>query len=209
MLRIEIAGRWSAKDFADYYESLDALYSLFAVVTIEQDSAHEFERFYRDFLEFYPGPKMPRRYRYFLGMQRGLGGMGHTPIDASKFRDAAALLDADERLSVRRCEYASPGATDFTGIGQALGHLKDVVLKCIDVWVNHDERKIKNQILEQERDAAALKNVRERLSVLKELGYSDSQCRQILAEVSPAVAKLEALAQRGLITNASTPQNNG
>lgn len=209
MLRVEIAGRWSARDFADYYESIDALYCLFAVVSIEKDSARDFEQFYRDFLEFYPGPNSSRRYRYFLGMQRGLGGFGHTPIDPSKFREAAALLHADEQLTVRRCEYASPGATDFTGIGQALGHVKDVVLKCVDVWINRDERKIKNQILEQERDAAALKNVRERLSVLKELGYTDSQCRQILAEVSPAVAKLEALAQRGLITNASTTENDG
>jgi len=208
MLRIEIAGRWSAKDFADFYESLDALYSVFAVVSVEYDSAREFERYYRDLLDFYPGAKGSRRYRYFLGSQRGLPG-GHTPIDPSKFREAAAFLDEDERLTVRRCEYASPGASDFTGIGQALGHVKDVVLKCIDIHVSRDERKIKNQILEQERDAAALKNVRERLSVLKELGYSDSHCRQILAEVSPAVAKLEALAQRGLITDASKIENDG
>mgnify|MGYP000993722370 FL=1 len=154
MLRIEIAGRWSAKDFAEFYESIDTLYSLFAVVSVEQESAREFERFYRDFLNFYgPGPKMPRRYRYFLGMQRGLGGIGHTPIDPTKFRDAAALLDADERLIVRRCEYASPGATDFTGIGQALGHVKDVVLKCIDIWINRRERNFKNNILEQDFDA--------------------------------------------------------
>jgi hypothetical protein len=209
VLRIEIAGRWSAKDFAEFYDSIDALYSLFAVVSVEEESAREFERFYRDFIEYYPGPKMPRRYRYFLGMQRGLGGVGHTPIDASKFRDAAALLDADERLTVRRCEYASPGATDFTGIGQALGHVKDVVLKCIDILVNRRERHLKNSILEEDLDAAALRNVRERLSILKELGYSDTHCRQILAEVSPAVAKLEALAQRGLITNAVSTENDG
>ena len=209
MLRIEISGRWSAKDFADFYESIDVVYSVFAIVSVEQDSAREFERFYREFIDFYPGPKMPRRYRYFLSMQRSLGGAVHTPIDPSKFRDAAALLDDDEKLIVLRCEYASPGATDFTGIGQALGHVKEVLLKCVDVWVDRDERTIRNQILEQERDAAALKNVRERLAVLKELRYSDSQCRQILAEVSPAVAKLEALAQRGLIANASTSQNDG
>jgi hypothetical protein len=39
MLRIEIAGRWSAKDFSEFYEAIDELYSLFAVVSVEQDSA--------------------------------------------------------------------------------------------------------------------------------------------------------------------------
>ena len=209
MLRIEIAGRWSAKDFSEFYESIDALYSLFAVVFIEQESAREFERFYRDFLEFYPGPKMPRRYRYFLGMQQVLGGGVRTQIDASKFRDASALLEANERLTVRRCEYASLGLTDLAGIGEALGHVKEIIIKCIDVFVTRKERQLKNNILEQEVEAAALKNVREKISILKELGYSDTQCRQILAEVSPAVAKLEALAQRGLITNAVNTENDG
>lgn len=210
MLRVNIDGRWSAKDFADFYESVDTLYSLFSLIEIEKESVYEFERFYQEFFHFYPpGLSSPRRFRHFLGIQRGMPAVGNLPIDPFKFKDASALLEAHERLSVRRCEYASPGVTDFSGIGQALGHVKDVVLKCIDVWVGRRERQLKNELLEHQRDAEALKNVRERLSVLKELGYSDSHCRQILAEVSPAVAKLEALAQRGQITNAFDIENDG
>ncbi len=210
MLRVEIAGRWSAKDFAEFYGSVNALYSLFALIEIEQESAYEYERLYREFLDYYPPAlSSPRRSRYFLGVQRALTGMGHSPIDPSKFRDAASLLEEEELLAVRRCEYASPGATDFTGLGQALGHVKDVVLKCVDVFVGRRKRELENALLEEQRDAEALKNVRERINILKSLGYSDTQCRQILAEVSPAVAKLEALAQRGLITNASDVEADG
>jgi hypothetical protein len=207
VLRINVAGRWTARDFADFYESIDTLYCVFAVVSIEVDSARELDGYYREFFDFYPGPKSSRRYRYLLGSGRG-GPGGHAPLDPAIFRNAA-FLDPDERIGVRRCEYASPGVTDFTGIGQALGHLKDLVLKCIDVRVSQDERALRNQILEHERDAAALKNVRERLAILRDLGYADSQCRQILAETSPAVAKLESLAQRGLITDASNVENDG
>ena len=136
-------------------------------------------------------------------------GFGYGPIDISRFRDASELLENSEKLKVRRCEYASPGATDFTGIGQALGHLKDLILKCIDARLTRNERNIKNEILEHERDSAALKNLQARLSILKELGYSRSQIRKILMEASPALAKLESLAQHGLITDASTLDTDG
>ena len=210
MLRVEIAGRWNAKDFSEFYDSMNTLYSLFSLIEIEQQSSYEFERLSREFFDFYPpGRSSPRRFRYYLGAQRALAGGGYVPIDPAKFRDATTLLEDDEQLAVRRCEYASPGVTDFAGMGQALGHVKDIVLKCIDVWVGRRERELKNEILEHQRDAEALKNVRERLSILKSLGYSETHCRQILAEVSPAVAKLEALTQRGLITNASDIENDG
>ena len=141
--------------------------------------------------------------------RQSLTGFGYSPIDISRFRDASELLDNNEKLKVRRCEYASPGVTDFTGIGQALGHLKDLILKCIDARITRNERNIKNQILEHERDSAALRNVQERLSILKELGYSHSQIRKILMEASPALANLESLAQHGLITDASTTDTDG
>lgn len=208
-MRVEIDGQWEAKDFVDFYESVHTLYSAFAVVSIEQESEYEVERLYREFLDFYPpGRMLSRRMRFFLRAQHGVAG-GAALVPPGKFRDADDLLEPHEHLIVRRCEYASPGVTDFAGIGQVLGHVKDIILRCIDVCVSRRERQLKNELLKQERDAKALQNVAERIKVLKSLGYSDSHCRQILAEVSPAVAKLEALAERGLIKHAESVENDG
>ena len=210
MLRIEIDGAWTAKDFASFYKSIDVIYSIFAVILIEIESANDFDLQFRRFLthESSHGRMNAQMHKELLERQ-SLTGFGYSPIDISRFRDASELLDNNEKLKVRRCEYASPGVTDFTGIGQALGHLKDLILKCIDARITRNERNIKNQILEHERDSAALRNVQERLSILKELGYSHSQIRKILMEASPALANLESLAQHGLITDASTTDTDG
>lgn len=212
MLHVQIEGDWSALDFADYFAALNHTHNVFALVEVERRSAREMERFYRDAFEF--GPKEFRYAPRFMFL-RGVHGLGYPGgtfgglLDPSAYRDPAALLEPDERLSVRRCHYASPGATDFTGLGQALGHVKDIILKCVDVCTTRRERNLKNDILEQQRDGEVLKNVKERLSILKSLGYTDSQCRQVLAEVSPAVAKLEDLARRGLVINASSQDGDG
>ena len=212
MLHVQIEGEWSALDFSDYFAAIDKTYSVLALVEVERRSAREMERFYRDAIEFSPKEFQYARRFMFL---RGPNSLGHpgfaggTLLDVSAYKDPGALLDDDEKLKVRRCNYASPGATDFTGMGQALGHVKDVLLKCVEVCMGRRERNLKNDILEQQRDAEVLKNVRERLSILKSLGYTDVQCRQVLAEVSPAVAKLEALASRGLLVDASSESSDG
>ena len=186
MLHVSIEGQWSARDFSEYFAAVDKTYSVLALVEVERRSAREMERFYRDAIEF--SPKEFRYARRFMFL-RGPNALGHpgfglgTLLDVSAYKDPAALLEEDEKLQVRRCTYASPGATDFTGMGQALGHVKDILLKCIEVCTGHRERNLKNDILEQQRDAEVLKNVKERLSILKNLGYTDMQCRQVLAEV--------------------------
>ena len=212
MLQVRIEGEWSALDFSEYFSAMNQAYGVLALVEIERRSARDMERFYRDAFEF--GPKEFRYARRFMFL-RGMQGPGYPGaafgalLDPTAYKDPGALLDADERLVVRRCNYASPGATDFTGLGQALGHVKDIVLKCIDVCSNRRERNLKNDILEQQRDAEVLKNVKERLLILKSLGYTDTQCRQVLAEVSPAVAKLESLANRCLVVDASVEEGDG
>jgi hypothetical protein len=208
MLHVEIDGEWEAKDFVAFYESVHTLYSAFAIVWMEQESSEELERYYEDYLPFYPPGRsrsFSRRLPFFLRAQRDLAG---PLVPPSKFRDAGDLLQPHERLFVRRCNYASPGATDLTGIGQVLGHVKDVIFKCIDLYTGRAERAIKNEILKEDRDAKALQNVATRVSILKSLGYTDAHCRQVVAEVSPAVAKLESLAQRGLLVHVETVEND-
>ncbi len=109
---------------------------------------------------------------------------------------------------VRCCTYASPGVTDFTGLGQALGHLKDVIIKLIDVKTASRERNIRNQILEEELQATALRSVREKIAILKELGYTEADLRSIVAALSPSVLTLEKFVDRGMITSAQIQDNN-
>jgi hypothetical protein len=210
-LRIEIDGSWSAEDFARMFASVNDIYSVFALVKVERDSAEEMERYFREFEEYYPFPlrRLPRRLRGRFALQQSMFGVSLTKlIDGANLARSFESLENDERLMVRRCTYASPGVTDFTGLGQALGHLKDVIIKLIDVKTASRERNIRNQILEEELQAAALKNVREKIAILKELGYTEADLRSTVAALSPSVLTLEKFVDRGMIMSAQIQDDN-
>ena len=211
MLHVSIEGQWSALDFAEYFAAVDQVYSVFALIEIERRSAREMERLFKGAVKF-----SPDQFRFMEGLMfRGLNSPAYISsrdggqLDASAYKNPAALLSNDEKLRVRRCTYASPGATDFTGLGQALGHLKDIIFKCIEVSTSSQERKLTNEILKEKYNGEVLKNLKDRIEILKSVGYSDVQCRRILSKVSPSVAKLESLANRGLVVDVSDDRADG
>jgi hypothetical protein len=207
-LHIEIDGLWSADDFARMFTSANDIYGVFALVYIERSSVNEIERDFRDFEEYYLR-RSSRRLRGRFPLPQSMYGLGLTKlIDASNLARSFEALEGSERLMVRRCTYASPGVTDFTGLGQALGHLKDVIVKLIDVKAASREREIKNQILEEDLNAAALKNMREKIALLKELGYTKADVRSIVAALNPSVLTLENFVDRGMITSAQIQEDN-
>lgn len=200
-LRFHIDGTWTAQDFVDYFVSMNYIYSVLAVVDIERDSASEWEHHLEEF-DFMFHKMMPssRKFRHWLAFQRSVAPGPLHLLDASNLDRSFTVLEDSERLQVRRLQFASPGHTDLSGLGQAMGHVKDIVSKLIDVRVNAEERKIRNEILEEERHSAALRNLREQISILKELGYSEAEVRAIVASLDPAVEKLVQLTNRRMLT---------
>ncbi len=203
-VRFHINGNWTAQDFTEYFASLNHIYSVLAVVEIERESAREWERHLEDFdFMLHKMMRTSKRFRHWLTFQRSLTPGPLHLLDASDLERSFAVLESGERLQVRRLQFASPGNTDLSGLGQAMGHVKDIVIKLIDVQVCSNERKIKNEILEEERRSAALRNLREQIAILKDLGYSESEVRAIVASSNPAIEKLLSLINRGLLTGVS------
>ena len=208
--RFCIQGSWTAQDFTDYFSALDHLYSVLAIVEIERDSARDWEHYVEEFdLMFHKMLRSSRRFRHWLAFQRSTAPAFHRLLDVEDITRSFGVLESSERLKVRRLEFASPGHTDLSGLGQAMGHVKDIVAKLIDVRVGSEERQIKNEILEEDRKAAALRNLREQISILKELGYTEVEIRAIVASSNPAVEKLVQLTSRGLITSVTERVNDG
>lgn len=173
MIRINLTGTWTAVDFANFYSSMDYLYTLFVLIDIERESTREWEHFY-DKIE--PPFKWFRQsrggYPYFRLLQIFQALRGEPLIQSRSLRRASLLLYDEERLSVRRCDYSSPGFTDFAGLGVALGHLKDFILSCIRLKADLNECTAKVGILEEKRKAAALKNLQAEIEILRNLGYT-------------------------------------
>jgi hypothetical protein len=113
LLRIEIDGVWTASDFAIAFRSLNDLYSIRAVLQFERDALLEIEELEWGFPDMPPSAR-----RIAWHMRRRLTGrtlvFGIPPvIDVQKPRTAFDLLEPNERLSVRRIRFESPGFKDM------------------------------------------------------------------------------------------------
>lgn len=200
-LRFHIDGAWSAQDFADYFASVNYVYSVLAVVNIERDSAREWEHHLEEFdFMFHKMLSSSKMFRHWLAFQRSVTPGPLHLLDATNLDRSFTVIEDSERLKVRRLQFASPGHTDLSGIGQAMGHVKDIVSKLIDIRVNSKERKLNNEILEEECRSAALRNLREQISILKELGYTEAEVRAIVASSNPSLEKLSQFANCGMLT---------
>jgi hypothetical protein len=209
-IRVNIQGTWSAQDFAEYFSALNHIYSILAITEIERDSAQDFEHYIEEFdFMFHKMMRSSRRFRHWLAFQRSTAPGLHRLLDASNVSGSFEVLEGSERLHVKRLEFASPGHTDLSGLGTAMGHVKDIVIKLIDVCVGRKERNINNNILEEDHKAAVMRNLREQISILKELGYSEAEIRTIVASANPAIEKLIQLTNRGLITAVTERANDG
>ncbi len=117
-------------------------------------------------------------------------------------------IEVEQPLSVSSIQYASPGFTDVTGVGQVLGHVKDLITKLLEMRASRDERKLRNRLLEQQVEEAKLKNIEKKIDLLKKMGYSDTACQILIGEVAPSIMFLEEAVSSGLITNVTIIKEN-
>lgn len=111
------------------------------------------------------------------------------------------MLRAPRSLRLRKVQYSSPGFTDIAGLGQVLGHVKDLLVRIIDFYAAKRKQQIETKILEQELEAARLKNLFERARFLKEIGYTDEDRRRLLSEAAVQIKTIERLVGEKYVTS--------
>lgn len=107
-------------------------------------------------------------------------------------------------LVVTKCSFASPGITDLAGIGQVLGHLKDIVSSILTYSTKKRERDLNEALMSEQLIAAKITNISSQIALLKSVGYSDYQCRRLLEEVDPVVQILGRLAESEKLISVGT-----
>ncbi len=107
-------------------------------------------------------------------------------------------------LVVSRCNFASPGITDLAGLGQVLGHLKDILSSILNYSARRRERQLNEALLSEQLIAAKISNIASQVTLLKSVGYSDYQCRRLLEEVAPVVQVLGGLANAEKLVSVAT-----
>lgn len=126
-------------------------------------------------------------------------------INPSNPPDALRFLEPDEKLYVVRIEFASPGFTDLAGLGTIIGHLKDLLLKLIELAATREERKLENQ-------KRRIEIAREYVNVAKEMGYNIAEVRQLVRWVDSKQSQVIPLIEQTKITGVqvlNTPSTSG
>ena len=219
---VQISGNWSAADFSFFFDACRRLYLSLIVPAAIQSAIAKRAATLGD--PAAPGevPQLnltvatrfsDREVMQVLPEYEHTANL--TDRDLSQLVTQFGLINATDYLlrldpiRARRVEFASPGVTDLAGIAQGLAHVKDLVVKCIDVHTSKRERELRNSILEQQLESEVLKNVRAKLEVLQSLGLPESVCIQAIADVLPAVATIQRLVERQQITGATEVERDG
>jgi hypothetical protein len=169
IIRIEINGDWWAPEMGRFLLHLNDLYRmLFAFEMLSNDE------FLRDSLRHYKEDN--------FSLNRGL-------------RRIATSYYA--YLRIIRIDYASPGIQDLAGLGVIVGHIKDIILKLIDLAASRDERRLRNSKLE-------IEILREKVKIAKEVGYTDAQIRNYLGWTKGRVRTIYDLVESGKIRSVDT-----
>jgi hypothetical protein len=204
ILRVEIDGTWTSEEFSDSLWSIGDIYGLRTVLGIEQQSLKEMEMLYREFLDFpFPFRRLPRRLRAaYLAHGLPFPPTFSPLIDPRDPSSSLKLLEPEEQLYVKRIQFGSPGFTDLAGVGDVAGHIKDFLLKLIDLAVTRRQRQLENEEREARVEKLRIENARELVDLAKDCGYSQVEIRQMVHWVDGRQAKLLPLAEHGKIRGA-------
>ena len=207
VLRVGIDGAWEAGEFATSLNALDRLYTLRFGLALELEELRELRDFYMDA----PFPPFPRSLRSFRAWARlappsmlrswytpslVTGGV-HTAVTSE-------LLEPHERLVVRRVLYGSPGIKDLVGIGEIVGHLKDLLVRLIEHWSTRRQRSLENERRELENQQLQVEIAKQFVGLAQELGYTKKEMRQLVSAVVIEQRPLVRLVAAGKITSADT-----
>lgn len=179
-LSFEIDGKWKVRDVIDLFTALQNLYDYYSCFIILSDPNNFFElkrtKYYED------------RILCIGHINQNFVGKSTTIIDRDnkfyyfdKDPDPFSLnLNLIQPLFLKEFRYSSPGFNDVTGMGEAIGHLKELCFKIIDIFTTAKKRKnedrkekLKNDILEIERNKQFAK-------LLEEIGFENEDIRKII-----------------------------
>ena len=189
-MRCEIDGAWTADEMGTAFLHLRDLYMLQFVLQIEADM-------YRDLRHGFP-PAVPETSLFYWRMTRlGLTSLGFPGLSLDPGRLAEWTIRAfpSEQLAVKRIEYGSPGFTDFAGLGQIMGHVKEFVTKVLEMRSNRRQRELENQEREQKILQLRIENAQRFVHLAKECGYSDAEIRPLIHWVDDRQETFLRLAQ--------------
>ncbi|MFS4491933.1 hypothetical protein [Maribacter sp. 2308TA10-17] len=191
ILRIEIADDWSSNDFAALFESTSLLYQLF----IEIDSIQHYP------VGFFKDTPKPKDLESVIELNSELYKkmrFSSTYENSEKVESLGKLKRLDgpvismdrNNLIIGEIQYASPGFSDFIGLGKIL----EQVFSLIQYYFPNKKERLENSIMEQDLLSKKIEN-------LKSLGYSKKELKNFIDVRNSTILNLAELHQHRKITD--------
>lgn len=118
-----------------------------------------------------------------------------------------STIERNFPMKVSKIIYASPGFKDITGLGEAISHIKDIIIKIMDYFMNSDQRKqvirgmrIENDKQQLDLEILKIKKNQEYINLLRDCGFTKAEIRKILILETKGVEQLGELVKSGKIT---------
>jgi len=183
VLRFEIDGSWTVDDMALAFLHQRDLYNLRLAIQLCFEEVRDWEMFYEE-LRHFPPFRMRRRRLMVPPIQSMMyPAIPTIPLDGRELARLSQFSYPQNPFSVRRMQYGSPGFKDLAGLGEIVGHLKDFLVKIIDVVSTKRQRELENQEREVRIERMRIENAREFVGLARECGYSEGDLRQFVSWV--------------------------
>jgi len=199
ILRIRIARKWTADEFAELFSQVQFLadVALFSQLKIDGQTP----------IRFLWRRRSPRR-QYFDSF-----------VDAEEeLKDDYYLRRADVRevlreytpnirndLEIRRLQFASPGLADLAGVGKVVEQVRIFLTDIMDRYLHSKDRELARQAAAQEILARKIRNAEALLKLGDKVGLDPESKRLLVSEVLSADYFLEGKVISGQVTAIESP----
>jgi hypothetical protein len=204
LMRLHIAGNWTARDFSDLFAAISSLYEIRFLLELAAQDLREIEFLLEEGYFLRPGPR-GSRYRRLLRTgfpMMPISSVALFPLtDENALRQLRTFIHEEEALRVQRVEYASPGSIDLAGLGAVMGHIKDLVFKFVDRNDTKKKRHLEDERLLLENERLRIENAREFVALAMDCGYSEVEIRQLVSRVDDVQGPIERLAAQHKLTD--------
>jgi hypothetical protein len=150
-------------------------------------SAPNFEEFFQD---------LQILYLLALGLRRRKYGLSEDLHDLS--------LGEEPRLAVAALEYGSSGYCDITGIGVAVGHIKDFLIRLVELWTERERRRLEEEKLGVSIQRMRIENAQQFVQLVidaRKAALPEPEKKELVQLVHGVQADIWAALDEGRITD--------
>lgn len=94
----------------------------------------------------------------------------------------------------------------MAGIGEAVGHVKDLILKIIEYVLNSDQRRLENEERELKNQKLRLENIEIFIQILRDNGFTGSEVRELIPWFDKRQGTFLSLVESGKLKKVFSPE---